>query len=73
MAIMANQKMIFANSTPNRNRLARNCGQLSRKSVGKPGFQPPKNSRLIIVHMKTMLAYSPIMNSRYGVELYSTW
>src|SRR6476661_4190039 len=34
--------------------------------------QPPKNSTVMIAHMPTMATYSPSMNSRYGVEEYST-
>ncbi len=43
---------------------------------GRPGIgdsQPPKNSTLISAHMKNTLISSPIMNSRNGVEEYSTW
>ena len=40
--------------------------------VGNGACQPPKNSTVIRPHIRTMLAYSPIMKSRYGVEEYST-
>ena len=42
---------------------------------GRPGIgdsQPPKNRSEVRVHISTMARYSPIMNSRNGVELYST-
>ena len=39
-------------------------------SIG--GSQPPRNRIDIIAHISTMLRYSPIMKSRYGVEEYST-
>src|SRR5262245_19707754 len=41
-----------------------------QKSTG--GSQPPKKRIDIIAHISTMLRYSPTMNSRYGVEEYST-
>ena len=43
---------------------------------GSPGMgdsQPPKNRVVISAHISVMAMYSPIMNSRYGVEEYSTW
>src|SRR5665213_1205664 len=36
------------------------------------GAQPPRNSVVIIAHMVVIATYSPSMNSRYGVEEYST-
>jgi hypothetical protein len=35
--------------------------------------QPPKNSSVISAHIRKMAMYSPAMNSRNGVEEYSTW
>ena len=34
--------------------------------------QPPKNSSEISAHIRKIAIYSPIMNSRNGVEEYST-
>src|SRR4051794_10051952 len=34
--------------------------------------QPPRNKIVISAHMVMMATYSPSMNSRYGVEEYST-
>src|SRR6201985_2471800 len=34
--------------------------------------QPPKNRIVAIAHMVVIATYSPSMNSRYGVEPYST-
>src|SRR6476620_12516576 len=39
---------------------------------GSGDSQPPKNRIVIMAHMPTMATYSPSMNSRYGVEEYST-
>ncbi len=44
-----------------------------QEGQGMGEVQPPMNSTLSMAHISTMLAYSPIMNSRYGVEEYSTW
>src|ERR1700730_5113753 len=36
------------------------------------GSQPPRNRMVAIAHMVVIATYSPSMNSRYGVEPYST-
>src|SRR6516165_6908089 len=36
------------------------------------GNQPPKNRIVAIAHMVVIATYSPSMNSKYGVEPYST-
>src|ERR1700693_6088792 len=36
------------------------------------GSQPPKNMIVAIAHIVVIATYSPSMNSRYGVEPYST-
>ena len=36
------------------------------------GSQPPRNRIVAIAHIVTIATYSPSMNSRYGVEPYST-
>src|SRR6266496_6384901 len=36
------------------------------------GSQPPRNRIVAIAHIVVMATYSPSMNSRYGVEPYST-
>ena len=41
-------------------------------AMSSGGSQPPKNRMVLIAHISTMFRYSPSMNSRYGVEEYST-
>src|SRR6187549_4251916 len=36
------------------------------------GSQPPRNRIVVSAHMVAIATYSPSMNSRYGVEPYST-
>src|SRR6267142_5179999 len=36
------------------------------------GSQPPRNMIAAIAHIVVIATYSPSMNNRYGVELYST-
>src|SRR5688500_19816090 len=36
------------------------------------GAQPPRKRMVVIAHIRMMAMYSPSMNSRYGVEEYST-
>ena len=67
-------KTTFAMNQARWPRFTIHCGKLATKSSpnGIGPCQPPRKSSVIIAHISTMLRYSPIMNSRYGVEEYST-
>src|SRR5215218_2467903 len=39
---------------------------------GSGDNQPPRNRIVVMAHMVAIATYSPSMNSRYGVEPYST-
>src|SRR5262245_14392978 len=55
--------------------LARNHSRPGSRLSGQMssgGSQPPKNRMVVNAHMVTMATYSPNMNSRYGVDEYST-
>src|SRR6478736_9898504 len=41
-------------------------------ATGNGGSQPPRNRIVFSEHMLMIATYSPSMNSRYGVEAYST-
>ncbi len=47
-------------------------GTQVKGAIGNGGSQPPRNMIVIRAHMVMMATYSPSMNSRYGVEEYST-
>ena len=64
MANMKKKKTIFAANQAVPNRPARIGGQEASQGVGKGASQPPKNITEIMPQSSTMLAYSPIMNSR---------
>src|SRR4029453_10735320 len=65
---MANKKNM--NSALSRNQTT--PGTQVNGGTGNGGSRPPRNRMVASAHMVVMATYSPIMNSRYGVELYST-
>src|ERR1700761_9558886 len=73
MANMKNQNSIFTIIHRQLATSATQNGTCTEAGMGMGEFQPPRNRIDSRAHISTMLAYSPIMNSRYGVEEYSTW
>src|SRR5882757_206884 len=65
---MANMKK--TNTTLSMNHTKPDTRLRGQTSAG--GSQPPRNMMVVSAHMVVMATYSPSMNSRYGVEEYST-
>ena len=67
------RQMTFAKNHRKQMKLCSQGAAFGASRISSGACQPPKNSTLIIAHISTMFASSPIMNSRNGVEEYSTW
>src|SRR3712207_5284113 len=65
MAMMKNRKQTFSTNQTM-------PGTHVKGAKPKGGSHPPRNMMVISAHMSTMATYSPSMNSRKGVEEYST-
>src|SRR5690606_36058865 len=65
---IANMKK--TNVTLSRNQIGPGTQLISQWSIG--GSHPPRNMIVVSAHMVTIATYSPSMNSRYGVDEYST-
>src|SRR5262249_37837382 len=65
---MANRKNM--NSALSRNHTT--PGTQVNGGTGIGGSHPPKNRMVASAHMVVTATYSPLMTSKYGVELYST-
>src|SRR6478735_11595472 len=65
MANMKNTRQILSanQNTP---------GSQVKGAIGNGGSHPPRNRIVVSEHMVMIATYSPSMNSRYGVEEYST-
>ena len=61
---MKKTRKVFSASQKKPNRLTSVAGQLAVNGVGNGACQPPKNRIAVMAQISTMLAYSPIWNSR---------
>src|SRR4051794_12163199 len=49
-----------------------NPGTQFNGGISNGGSQPPRNKIVVMAHIVMIATYSPSMNSRYGVDEYST-
>src|ERR1700741_1893721 len=67
--------LTIANMKKTKHTLSRNQiipGTQFKGGMSRGGSQPPRNRMVVSAHITVIDTYSPSMNSRYGVEEYST-